>query len=140
MLSSKSLKTLSVFTTLIGVSMSGCSEPKFPVSGTVAYKGNPVSNANILFLRSDGLIATAKTDSTGTFSTPTTDMPGDGVMAGVYKVGLSDASIDYRTVDEGEMKPSAKPSFPPKYFSTETSGIVVTVVPEMAPIDIILED
>jgi hypothetical protein len=61
-------------------------------------------------------------------------------MAGDYRVGLTDASIDYRTVDEGEMKTSAKPSFPPKYISTETSGIVVTFVPEMAPIDLILED
>jgi hypothetical protein len=63
------------------------------VSGRVTYKGEPVKNGTVFFLpdESQGTIgpsATASLRDDGTYSA-STDFPGDGVIIGSHKIGLT---------------------------------------------------
>lgn len=70
----------------------GCEEegiPKYPVTGSVTYKGKPLEGAIISFTpKSDGRPASTTTDSEGKYSL-STDVNGDGAVAGEYAVTIA---------------------------------------------------
>jgi hypothetical protein len=136
-------------------------EPRFPVSGKLTYKGEPVKNAVINFVPvGGGRGATGKVEEGGTYTLTTHD-PDDGALPGKYKV-----TVDDRQPDEAKMKEktaalakktkmlpgvipqeiqaaafkSAKGVVPGKYQIAETSDIEVEVKPEKNSIDIDLKD
>ena len=70
--------------------VAGCSDDgvgkRYPVSGTVKYKGEPVAKARIsLYPKGDGRGASGDVVN-GSFASLTTQQPGDGAMPGTYKV------------------------------------------------------
>jgi hypothetical protein len=77
---------------------------RYPLSGKVTYKGQPVAKGRITFtpVSANGHGATGEIDN-GSFSSVTTLNPGDGALPGDYKV-----SIDTREVDEAAVKAEAK--------------------------------
>lgn len=132
----------------------GCSDDglgkRFPVSGTVTYKGQPVSKARISFVPAKGETQGASGEVVaGKFDSMTTLTPGDGVLAGNYKV-----LVDQREVDESKVQSdsaalakkhgmgeisqvppevqakamnAAKSAIPGKYQTAETTDISATV-------------
>jgi hypothetical protein len=86
----------------------GCSDDglgkRYQVSGNVSYKGQPVSKARISFYPTQGGGPGASGDIVdGKFASLTTLNPGDGVLAGDYKV-----TVDDRAANEEEMKAEAE--------------------------------
>jgi hypothetical protein len=79
-----------LFSALV-VLLAGCgqSEPKLhPLRGKVAFKGEPVPKAELVFhpqFDGPGWMPVAITSDDGTFEA-STKMPGDGVLPGRYKV------------------------------------------------------
>jgi hypothetical protein len=85
----------------------GCSDADnigqlYTVSGTVKYKGEPVEKARISFVSTskEGHGATGQVEK-GSFSL-TTLKPGDGALAGEYKV-----TVDDRETDQAALKAEA---------------------------------
>lgn len=117
-----------------------------PVSGTVAYKGKPVANANVSFAPDDpsGRVATGITDSSGRFTlgTMTAD---DGAIVGKYKVGViargpeRPAKAGEGSGMPGETVPG-EPTIPMKYFSPDTSGLVHEVKSGSNSVELALPD
>jgi hypothetical protein len=146
--------------------VAGCSDDgvgkRYPVSGTVKYKGEPVAKARIsLYPKGGGRGAYGEVEN-GTFSSMTTQQTGDGAMPGVYKV-----TVDTRQIDEAKLKSEAaevgkkhgmegmgqipqelqakalkdaKGTIPGKYQIPETSDIEVTVKEESTKLTIELKD
>jgi len=110
----------------------------YPVSGTVTQGGKPLDGATIQFVLADGKGGAAgKTDSNGRY-TLSTAKPGDGAVAGQYKVAISKfeqpaaaaggtSEKDYVPPKEGETAPAPKNLLPAKYASPNTSGLTATV-------------
>jgi hypothetical protein len=145
----------------------GCSDDglgkRYPVSGTVSYKGQPVSKARISFHPMQGGGPGASGDVVdGKFASLTTLNPGDGVLAGDYKV-----TVDQRQINEEEVKSEtakvakahglddmkqippevqaaalkkAKSTIPGKYQIPETSDLKVTVDDSHTKFDLELKD
>lgn len=78
-----------VFALLLGALLAGCgpSAPKrYPVSGTVKYKGAPLPNGSIMFLEEGtGALVTGTTITDGKYAIP----EAGGLLAGKYKVSVS---------------------------------------------------
>jgi hypothetical protein len=135
------MKSFQISALLLAVVFCGCGEAKIPVSGSVQYKDKPLSNVNVIMVRSDGKVASATTDANGAFASVTTDAPGDGALAGKYKVGItpvSTASAQPATAADYAL-PTKQP-FPDKYLGSDSSGLEVTVEPGMAPVQLSLKD
>ena len=72
----------------------GCSSsevPLYPVKGTVLYKGKPVPRAEMTFhpqFEGPGWMPVAVVAEDGTFAAGTR-LPGDGALAGKYKVTIA---------------------------------------------------
>jgi hypothetical protein len=88
----------------------GCSDDglgkRYQVSGTVSYKGQPVPKARIAFYPSQGQGGGPGASGDvvdGKFASLTTLSPGDGVLAGDYKV-----TVDDRAANEEEMRAEAE--------------------------------
>jgi hypothetical protein len=159
---------------LVGTALlyvAGCSTDdglgkKYAVSGTVKYKGEPVSKAKISFVpvAKDGHGAYGDVEN-GSFSLSTL-APGDGVLPGEYQV-----LVDTRQVDTSQLKTdaqtqatkqgvdggfsggamvpqdqlakaraNAKDLIPGKYQLVETTDIKLTVKPEPNTFNIELKD
>jgi hypothetical protein len=151
----------------LGLLASGCGdgsgmEPRYPVSGKLTYKGEPVKDAVINFVPVDGggRGATGKVAEGGAYTLTTHD-PDDGAIPGKYKV-----TVDDRKPDEAKMKEktaalakktnmqpgiipqeiqaaafkTAKGVVPGKYQIADTSDIEVVVKPETNSINIDLKD
>jgi hypothetical protein len=126
---------------------------RYPVSGKVTYKGEPVQNARISFVPTapDGRPAAGQVES-GRY-TLTTLAPNDGALPGKYKV-----TILSKEVDTSEMKniakggqfhhdqafaranKTAKSLVPSKYSLEETSGLEREVKAQSNSIDFDLVD
>jgi len=132
----------------------GCSDDgmknRYPVSGTVKYKGEPVAKGRINFVPKGGAGHGAHGEiENGSFGSLTTLNPGDGAVAGEYKV-----TVDTREIDEAAAKAEgeklakkhgmsnlaqlppevqakayaqAKSSVPAKYAGAGTSDLTATV-------------
>jgi len=152
-----------VFLSVAGVGLSslpGCGDDtgldkRYPVSGTVKYKGQPVEKGQINFVAVDkvkqrdagGLI------QGGSYSL-TTSMPGDGALPGEYNVTIISKDIDDskvietinkqggggRQADVAKAAVKAKNLVPGKYQLVDTSGLKGTVKAEPNTIDFDLTD
>ncbi len=125
--------------------------PTFPVTSTVTIKGQPVEGADIVFVPStpEALAAFAKTDDDGKFEMRTID-PGDGVVAGTYKVMVSkleagkvDDTKVFATAEEEatayagpEAVAPAKNLLPRKHADHNTSGLTHFVASQPTVFDI----
>ncbi len=145
----------------------GCSDDgigkRYPVSGTVKYKGQPVAKARINFIsKGAGVQGAYGTVENGTFSSLTTRNDGDGALPGEYVV-----TVDTREIDEGKVKSQAsdlaaqhkmekvsqippelqakalseaKSSIPGKYQLPETTDLKATVQEKTNKFDFELKD
>jgi hypothetical protein len=126
---------------------------RYPVSGTVKYKGAPVEKGTIAFTPVDAGLrpATGQIDK-GSYSLTTLN-PGDGAMAGKYKVTVKSVEIDtteMKTIAKGgqfhhdkafaDATKNAKSLVPSKYGLVETSGLEKVVQPSSNSIDFDLTD
>jgi hypothetical protein len=110
----------------------GCAEPlerpkTFPVRGKVTHKGQPVPKGTITFQPDQGQPAVGDIQPDGTYQL-TTFSPGDGAVAGHYRV-----FVIANTADPTKM-PGSSPGWTPpkdlvpqKYSKPETSGLETTV-------------
>ena len=97
----------------------GGGKPAATVSGTVAYKGTPLTGGEVNFLGKNGAAAVAKIDSAGAFKI-------DGSLdADDYKVYFS--SPPPEPVAPGTKVGKAKADLPPKFKDPASSGVVVPV-------------
>lgn len=99
---------------LLGCGGGGASGPKvktYPVSGSVAYNGQPLVGAVVVFKSDDEALpgATGLTDKEGKF-TLTTYSVNDGAAAGTYKVTVTkdDPSKKPAPMDESMLKDPSK--------------------------------
>ncbi len=127
---------------LLGLGFVGCGgEAKIPVSGTVLYNDKPLSNVNVIMVRNDGKVAQAVADANGAFGSVTTESLGDGAFAGKYKVGITPIGAAITPpASAADYSAPAKRLFPEKFLSTDSSGLVVIVEPDMKPIQLMLKD
>lgn len=97
------------------------------VTGIVTYQGNPVPNLSVGFVPEKGMLATGTTDSSGRFEL-TTSAPGDGAIAGSYKVAIN--FVPEKTPEMPGFPGSenvSKSPIPTKYADINTSGLAATV-------------
>jgi hypothetical protein len=127
---------------------------RFPVSGTVTYKGEKVAKGQISFIskKSDGRAANGFIQD-GRY-TLTTATDGDGALPGEYGVQITAKEADEtkiaetirkegggaRQVDVGKSTVKAKNLIPAKYQLPETSGLNATVKEESNTFDFDLKD
>jgi len=95
----------------------------FPVSGSVVLKnGSPLKEGRVVLVGEDPTTppSSGEIQADGKF-TLTTKSPGDGAVAGKYKVRVESASAS------GKKGKVVKPPFPAKYLDEDSSNVVVTV-------------
>ena len=149
--------------TVLGLGLSaGCSddtglEKRYPVSGTVTYKEQPLAKGQISFVPadpSDTRLRPANGTIVNGHYTLTTAAAGDGAFPGKYKVSISSLDIDNTQVIEtitkyggggrqgeiGKAAAKAKSLIPEKYRSSEMSGLEATVATKPNDIDFTLKD
>jgi hypothetical protein len=140
--------------------IAGCSDDtglgtRYPVSGNVTYKNQPVEKGQISFIPDDpktgrpaqGFIENGR-------YTLTTATDGDGALPGKYKVTIKSQDVDNTQVLETVIKKGgggrqgdiakaaskAKNLVPAKYQLTDTSGLEVTVEAKGNKLDFPLTD
>ena len=137
---------------LIGCSPDDGVGKRFPVSGKVTYKGQPLKSGTIDFLPEDPKTArpaTGEIQENGSYSL-TTQTPGDGAMGGKYKVAISAFEVDKSKTGTPPQGGSAdqvvvglaksKSLIPIKYSGTDTSGLSATVAPGSTKFNFDLKD
>jgi hypothetical protein len=140
---------------LIGCGDSTGLEKRYPVSGKVTYKGQPVPKGNVFFVPVDatkGRSAGGEIAEDGSY-TLTTAEEGDGALPGEYKVAVISQDIDMTEVlkEAGggagrqsetfrKATKQAKYLVPKKYSDPETSGLKKTVEARSNTIDLELSD
>jgi hypothetical protein len=141
---------------LVSMTVIGCGEDdgigrRYPVSGTIKYRGQPVPKATVTFTPVDvaaGRPATGGTDENGYYrlGTAATD---DGALPGKYTVSISAVEVDLsktKTAPGGMyrhdiiVKAPTKKMVPAKYSSTKTSPLAAEVQTERNTRDFELED
>jgi hypothetical protein len=111
------------------VILSGCGNPKYPVTGKVLFKdGTPLPPGGMIFFSpvdsSNHTAARAYLEEDGSF-TLSTDSEGDGSLLGKFKV-----SIKPPPQGRGEDDPKTNTHIiDPKYYSGDKSGIELEVKP-----------
>ncbi|HZW31223.1 MAG TPA: hypothetical protein VFF52_10980 [Isosphaeraceae bacterium] len=138
-------------------SLVGCGDDeigrRYPVSGSVQYKGQPVAHGRISFIPAKGGEgrAAAGEIQDGRYAL-TTVTPDDGALPGSYRVSLMAKEIDLTQVKANQKGGSARPSdvikankaaknlIPVKYASPETSGQTAQVKEGPNTIDFDLTD
>jgi len=115
-------------------------EKRYPVSGTVTYKGKPVEKGRINFIpTADGGRAAGGDIEDGEYELTTAE-PGDGAIPGSYKVTVLAIERDDSKLKEiakggqfhhdaafAKAVRSAKKLVPAKYQSVESSGLTAEV-------------
>lgn len=106
------------------------------VTGTITYKGKPVTKGWIYFTPKKGGTRAADSviDSSGNYRLGTFDV-GDGAYPGAYQVSIVSRGDDKekptgkkaRAVMDEDMQGTGEPLVPKKYFSAETSGLEAEV-------------
>jgi len=156
-----SLTGTSVGSALLGLlAVFGCGDDtglgqRYPVYGTVTYKGQPVEKGQISFIPTDASKGRAANGfiENGSYKL-TTANPGDGALPGEYGVTVTSKAIDDtkivetitkyggggRQTDIGKAAAKAKNLIPGKYQLAETSKLKYTIKEGSNKIDIDLED
>jgi len=129
---------------------------RYKVSGTVKYKGEPVSKGTIAFEPANppppaGRHASGYIEN-GHY-TLTTSIDGDGALPGEYKVVINSSGVDMSDLakksgglihqgdkDFQKVVKEAKSLVPTKYSKSETSGLTKKVEASSNTIDFNLED
>jgi hypothetical protein len=129
---------------------------RYPVSGAVTYKGEPLESGQISFVPATPGETTR--EATGTIEngsyTLTTATDGDGALPGEYKVRIVAKAIDDTTIkktiaqkgggarqqDVGKAFAKGKNLVPAKYQLTETSGLTAKVEEKSNTVDFDLKD
>jgi predicted small lipoprotein YifL len=105
----------------------GCGKsgpPRFPVSGSVTFKGTPVTEGMITFYRQDGGGVVAFIDPSGNF------VMDKGLVEGQYRVYIEPPPTIMTPPPPGgppKTPPKVFPNFPEKYRQAATSGLLATV-------------
>lgn len=113
---------LSVLMGLAGCGRSG--PPKYPVSGTVTYKGTPVTEGMVTFYSSSGGGIVSFLDASGGFVIE------KGLVEGQYRVFIEPPQTIKKPPPPGGPPmdpPKSFPNVPEKYRQASTSGLVATV-------------
>jgi len=122
----------------VGVLLAGCgSAPKKTeglkqVSGTVTYKGQPVTKGVITFVTGEpkGISASGSLDATGKYVLRS-DVNSPGARPGAYKVRI-ESWLTEPGMTGGKFTPG-KAGIPEKYFSVEKSTLTATVAGDKDP-------
>lgn len=125
--------------------MSGCwgsSGPqRVPVSGTVEYNGNPLTQGNVVFVPvvpSEGYPAHGTIGPDGRFKLTTFD-DGDGAVPGDYKVTVF--AYDGMRDVPGLAFPDVGPSLiPERYNQATTTDLLETVGDKRTKVKLVLKD
>jgi hypothetical protein len=101
-----------------------------PVSGTVTYKGQPLTSGTVMFSPSEkgtGRVAKAEIGNDGTF-TASTLRPGDGVIPGSYAISVTSTIKGTEPIkrDLGTGI-GGKSAIPQRYADPKTSGLTETI-------------
>ena len=115
----------------------GCGARTSAVQGVVLLDGKPLPNASVQFVpQGAGRDATGHTDASGAFSMSTLQ-PGDGVVAGDYKVVISPpigapdpkvyASNEEAMAAAAKAPPPKASSFPQQYTRPDQTPLTQTV-------------
>lgn len=140
---------------IVALTIAGCgdsggrtgSDPVYPVSGVITYKGKPVTGADVTFFNAEkNRSAFGKTNEKGEYKL-TTFSSNDGAVEGEHKVAVlkyeqpsattpaanteSSAYVPPALGESTEPKPP-KSDLPEKYGNQETSGVTATVKAEGA--------
>ena len=112
-----------VLVALVGCGGSDRSET-VPVQGQVLYRGQPVAEAQVMFLPENDRPANATTDAEGKFVL-TTFETGDGAVVGAHRVSITKmAPRDPQSSDPYAMPKSL---LPPRYGQPMSSGLTAEV-------------
>ena len=135
-----------VLSLLVITSLCGCGSSDTltlaPVTGTVLFKGKPLSGATVTMMSEKGQMANGFTDGEGKFRMTTGGRP--GVPVGLAKVGISKMAGNATTVDIKKVKPEdmiimqkegggvakdlvPKSEIPAKYSKPEESKLTAAV-------------
>jgi hypothetical protein len=95
-----------------------------PVSGTIKYQGQPVADANVIFIPADGPRASGTTDAEGKFKLMTL-APDDGATLG-DNVVLIEKSVPIKPDDPYSPRKAIVPSFYSNPQETTVKKKVVT--------------
>lgn len=112
------------------------------VSGTVTYKGQPLTKGNVSFVSTepDRPNASGAITSNGSFTLQTRE-PGDGAEVGEYKIAVTDIDPDtYNSALPGETVKVPKSQIPAKYADANTSGLTAKVASGSNTVPVELKD
>jgi hypothetical protein len=133
-------------------------DKRYPVTGMVTYKNQPVEKGQISFIATD---KTKQRDASGSIEngryTLTTATPGDGALPGKYNVTIVSKEVNpedaakikatiekfggsARQGDTGKAAARAKNLIPGKYQLPETGGLTATVEERSNNFDFTLTD
>ncbi len=104
----------------------GCGDgrpTRVPASGTVTLAGEPVAEAQVMFMPAGDRMATGTTDADGRFELSTFE-PGDGVVIGQHKVAITKRLPD---PNNDSPYPQFYDVLPPRYSNAADSGLVAEV-------------
>jgi hypothetical protein len=133
----------------------GCGDglkPRFPVAGTVSYKGQPVPKGTVSFAPADGSGEGAFGEILDGSYRLTTHTTGDGAVPGRYRVSITSAEVitppaafdtDPNATPEAAVakaQRTAKHRVPTRYASPDSSGLTAEVKPESNSLDFKLVD
>jgi hypothetical protein len=125
---------------------------RYPVSGKVTYKDEPLARGRINFMPEDPAGRAAAGDITDGSYQLTTQTSNDGAFPGKYKITVVALAVDDSKVRENakggvgnqmdviKATRSAKPLIPPKYQVVDTSGLSAEVKQESNTFDFKLVD
>jgi hypothetical protein len=137
---------------LLGV-LAGCSDDdlgrRYPVSGRVMRQGQPVTKGTVNFMPVDlakSRAASGEIQSDGSYALTTKD-PGDGALAGDYRVVINLADVGELERTPGGMPILNEPSkvkvknlVPPRYSDPSQTVLKFTVEPRSNTYNIDLTD
>jgi hypothetical protein len=118
---------------LLGVSVAGCGPGKGEVSGTVRYKGRPLSSGTIQFLGPDGVPCAATIQPDGSFAAQVTAGEAKVIVSCVDEPRLTGLTKQLAAGGPGRAAPPRVPSggnfslIPLRYGDWDASGLTVLV-------------
>jgi hypothetical protein len=126
--------------------------PLGKVSGTVSYKGKPLTQGSVLFTPvqgrggETGQVGVGQIESDGSFELTTFDT-GDGALIGQHVVTIESRGMSSDEIKKMNLKPDGsiayvlpKPPFPAKYSKADASPLRQTVKAEGNEFTIELKD